>query len=55
MAGLIGVTVYKHFKGLKAGEVIVTDNIITPEEEAGVLENANQSNENENTIAENVT
>ena len=48
VAGLIGVTVYKHFKGLKAGEVIVTDNIITPEEESGVLENANQSPENEN-------
>lgn len=48
VAGLVGITVYKHFKGLKAGEVIVTDNIITPEEESGVLENANQSPENEN-------
>lgn len=55
VAGLIGVTVYKHFKGLKAGEVIVTDNIITPEEESGVLENTNQSPENENTKAENGT
>ncbi len=57
VAGLVGVTVYKHFKGLKAGEVIVTDNIITPEEESGVLENAsentNQSPENENMEAEN--
>ena len=48
VAGFVGITVYKHFKGLKAGEVIVTDNIITPEEESGVLENANQSPENEN-------
>ena len=57
VTGLIGVTVYKHFKGLKAGEVIVTDNIITPEEESGVLENAsenaNQSPENENVKNEN--
>ena len=56
VAGLVGVTVYKHFKGLKAGEVIVTDNIITPEEEAGVLENAsenaNQSPKNENSNME---
>ena len=56
VAGLAGVTVYKHFKGLEAGEVIVTDNIITPEEESGVLENAsenaNQSPENENSNME---
>ena len=55
VAGLASITVYKHFKGLKAGEVIVTDNIITPEEEAGVLENTKQSPENENMKAENGT